>query len=92
MTTPETAASGIGRLVSALLAPSALELLHQMAVARMLSELRGFNQGLDVARRTFGAWDMRDPIEDMKHRHAGVVAFRSVFGFAEDRAADEECL
>ena len=66
-------------LLRALLTPMAIESLQQMALARMLSELRGFNQGVDTMRSTFGAWDMRDPIEDMKPNHAGVVAFRSLF-------------
>lgn len=50
-----------------------------MVIGLGLAEYRGFNRGLDVARSIWGPWDVRDPIADMKHDHAGVVAFRSVF-------------
>lgn len=68
-----------GALVRAVLAPGAIQGMTALSIRSALAEYRGFNQGLDVARRTFGSWDMRDPIEDMKPSHAGVVAFRSVF-------------
>ena len=44
-----------------------------------LADYRGFCRGLDLARDTFGDWNMRDPINDLKDTHAGAVAFRSVF-------------
>lgn len=53
--------------------------LGTLAVATGLVEYRGFCKGIDLARETFGDWNMRDPINDLKTNHAGAVAFRSVF-------------
>lgn len=65
--------SGLGQLLRLAIPPPGVVL------AMGLARLSGFNQGIDVGRHVFGPWDVRDPIADLKHDHAGAVAFRSVF-------------